>query len=144
MYIWYYIYRKIRVLQHPPDQNPRITFGLAIFVSKALPDFNRKAKMILKSTSDYCSSLNPDGSVTISVLVNDRVHSARSEVEASGTVSGDFESKFQIASHANPLPRPTDLVDFIDFLTTLDAHLVSLAEVDFEVYVDDFWMEAGE
>ena len=99
--------------------------------------------MILKSTSDYCSFLNPDGSVTISVLLNGHVHSIQTEVEASGKVSGDFESKIQIVSHSNPLPRPTDLVDYIDFLTTLDAHLVSFAEVDFEVYVDDFWMEAG-
>lgn len=100
--------------------------------------------MILKSTSDYCSFLNPDGSVTLSVLTNDRVHSVRTEVETSGTVSGDFESKFQIVSLSNPLPRPTDLVDYIDFLTVLDAHLVSLADADFEVYVDDLWMEAYE
>lgn len=98
--------------------------------------------MILKSTSDYCSSLNPDGSVTLSVLANDRVHSVRAEVEAPGKVSGDFESKFQIVFHANPLPRPTDLVDYIEFLTTLDAHLVSLAEMDFEVFVDDYWKGA--
>ena len=98
--------------------------------------------MILKSTSDYCSFLNPDGSVTLSVLANDRVHSVRAET--SGTVSGDFESKFQIVSLSNPLPRPTDLVDYIDFLTVLDARLVSLAELDFEVYVDDYWMEAYE
>ena len=115
--------------------------------------------MILKSTSDYRSFLNPDGSVTISVLANDRVHSVRAElemrpevsdaserhfrVETSGKVFGDFESKFQIVALSNSLPRPTDLVDFIDFLTTLDAHLVSLAEVDFEGYVNDYWMEAG-
>ena len=99
--------------------------------------------MILKSTSDYRSFLNPDSSVTISISANDRVHSVRTEVEASGKVFGDFESKFQIVSLSNPLPRPTDLLDFIHFLTALDAHLVSLAEVDFEVYVDDYWKGAG-
>ena len=100
--------------------------------------------MILKSTSDYRSFLNPDGSVTISVLANDRVHSARTEVEASGKVFGDLESKFQIVSLSNPLPRPTDLLDFIPFLTTLDAHLISYAEVDFEAFVETYWLGAYE
>ena len=96
--------------------------------------------MILKSTSDYCSYINPDGSVTLSVRVDSHVHS----VSVDGTVSGSVESKIQIAGHAKPIPRPTNLLDFIDLITTLDAHLVSLADADFEGYVDDFWMEAGE
>ena len=100
--------------------------------------------MILKSTSDYRSFLNPDGSVTISVRANDRVHSVRAEVEASGKVFGDLESKFQIVSLSNPLPRPTDLLDFIPFLTTLDAHLISHAEMDFEAFVETYWLGAYE
>lgn len=92
--------------------------------------------MILKSTSDYRSFLNPDASVTISIRTDDQVHSVRVETEASGKIFGDFESRFQIASLSNPLPRPTDLLDFIHLLTILDAHLVSQAEMDFEAYVD--------
>ena len=116
--------------------------------------------MILKSTSDYRSFLNPDGSVTLSVRANDRIHSVRAElemhtevsdtsgrrfhVETSGKVFGDFESKFQIVSLSNPLPRPTDLLDFIPFLTTLDAHLISHAEMDFEAFVETYWLGAYE
>ena len=92
--------------------------------------------MILKSTSDYRSFLNPDASVTISIRTDGQVHSVRVETEASGKIFGDFESRFQIASLSNPLPRPTDLLDFIHLLTILDAHLVSQAEMDFEAYVD--------
>lgn len=92
--------------------------------------------MILKSTSDYRSFLNPDASVTISIRTNDQVRSVRAETEASGKVFGDFESKFQIVTASTPMARPTGLLEFIDTLITLDAHLVSQAEMDFEAFVD--------
>ena len=92
--------------------------------------------MILKSTSDYRSFLNPDASVTISIRTDDHVHSVRAETEASGKVFGDFESKFQIVTASTPMARPTGLHEFIDTLTALNEHLVSQAEMDFEAFID--------
>ena len=107
--------------------------------------------MILKSTSEYRSFLNPDASVTISIRTDDQVHSVRAETEASSKVFGDFESKFQIVLRllaegpdtsesklpaSTPVARPTNSREFIDTLATLDAHLVSQAEMDFEAFVD--------
>ena len=86
--------------------------------------------MILKSTSDYRSFLNPDASVTISIQTDDRIHSVRAETEASGKVFGDFESKFQIAA-ATLFPIEPNIDEAV-----LDAFLISQAEMDFEAFVN--------
>lgn len=88
--------------------------------------------MILKSTSDYRSFLNPDASVTISIRTDDQVHSVRVETEASGKVFGDCESKFQIVTASAPTAHSIDRFES----TTLDAYLVSQAERDFEAFIE--------